>query len=635
MSGDETEWIAERTVSLGAAGFAQDSSQLQAAVAHVEDDLTGKILADKFELTAFLGSGGMSEVYKARHIVTGKVVAVKILHQKLAKDEVTSKRLKQEAQAAGALKHSSILSVHDFGVDSAGTPFLVMDFLDGVSLSDILKKEGPLPLDRFLTIMQQVASALAHAQQQNVVHRDLKPSNIMILKEGKDRAMIVDFGIAKLVDPNNEASQRLTQTGELFGSPLYMSPEQCTGAPVDPRSDVYAMGCVMFEALTGNTPYMGETVFDTIHRHINASPPPLLAPHLEASVRDRMEGIILKCLAKSPTDRYQSAASIEAELRKIELSEASGLVSRIGSAFSLAQAKYLAKRKTNVPLLVISLFSVSALSVVASIVLLFSLIDFNESNERLINKNSIINEYGMATTQLAWMYRESELFLMDRKGSHLRAYKRYNDGTKQTFRRIARLLRGDKEKLAGFNKRKELFEEAMDDVYQELKSMPASQGGISTDFSELMGKMTSFAKLAQKVEKEQVLLFDLQKDESKDLKVEKDRVRTCQQRVLIAGLFAILLNSSVLITMIVYFVRKTPKRIKSLVDSATRPPGSAQLAPTKEDEGVGVENLLQELAGALSEAEQREQALLAKLQKQAVEESVSSTNAKISDADQN
>ncbi|MBX9573637.1 MAG: serine/threonine protein kinase [Candidatus Obscuribacterales bacterium] len=377
MSGDETEWIAEKTVSLGAAGFSQDAAVMNAA--EEEEDLTGKILCDKFELTAFLGSGGMSEVYKARHIVTGKIVAVKILHQKLAKEENTSKRLKQEAQAAGALTHSSILSVHDFGVDSAGTPFLVMDFLDGVSLSDILKKEGPLPLDRFLTIIQQVASALAHAQQQNVVHRDLKPSNIMILKEGKDRAKIVDFGIAKLVDPNNEASQRLTQTGELFGSPLYMSPEQCTGAPVDPRSDIYALGCVMFEALSGKTPHMGETVFDTIHRHINSSPPPLIAAQLEPQVRDRLEGIILKCLAKNPADRYQSAASIEAELRKIELSEASGIISRIGSAWSLAQAKYLAKRKNNVPLLVISLFSVSALSVIASIILLFSLIDYNES----------------------------------------------------------------------------------------------------------------------------------------------------------------------------------------------------------------------------------------------------------------
>lgn len=628
MSGEETEWIAEKTVSIGAGGFSQDPAFIN--VAEEDEDLTGKILCDKFELTAFLGSGGMSEVYKARHIVTGKVVAVKILHQKLAKDETTSKRLKQEAQAAGALTHSSILSVHDFGVDSAGTPFLVMDFLDGVSLSDILKKEGPLPIDRFLTIIQQVASALAHAQQQNVVHRDLKPSNIMILKEGKDRAKIVDFGIAKLVDPNNEVSQRLTQTGELFGSPLYMSPEQCTGTTVDPRSDIYALGCVMFEALSGKTPHMGETVFDTIHRHINSSPPALIAPQLDPRVRDRLEGIILKCLAKNPADRYQSAASIEAELRKIELSEASGIISRIGNAWSLAQAKYLAKRKNNVPLLVISLFSVSALSVMASIILLFSLVDYNESNRRLLNKNSIINQYGLATTHLAWMYREAELYLMERKPEHLKNYAHYNLITRRTFDAIELFLKEEPRKQKSFQKRKKIFEQAMDAVYTELKSLPDDGGG----FSNILTNMKSFASLAVKVEKEQVLLTDLQKEESKDLKSEKRKVDECQKRVLIAGLFSILLNSSVLLTMIAYFVRKTPKGIKSLVDSTSQASTVAGIATGRKDEEVaGMENLLQELAGALSEAEQREKALLSKLQTQPAPEAITSPNAKISDTD--
>lgn len=629
MSGDETEWIAEKTVSLGAAGFSQDAAVMNAA--EEEEDLTGKILCDKFELTAFLGSGGMSEVYKARHIVTGKIVAVKILHQKLAKEENTSKRLKQEAQAAGALTHSSILSVHDFGVDSAGTPFLVMDFLDGVSLSDILKKEGPLPLDRFLTIIQQVASALAHAQQQNVVHRDLKPSNIMILKEGKDRAKIVDFGIAKLVDPNNEVSQRLTQTGELFGSPLYMSPEQCTGAPVDPRSDIYALGCVMFEALSGKTPHMGETVFDTIHRHINSSPPPLIAAQLEPQVRDRLEGIILKCLAKNPADRYQSAASIEAELRKIELSEASGIISRIGSAWSLAQAKYLAKRKNNVPLLVISLFSVSALSVIASIILLFSLIDYNESNRRLLNKNSVINQYGLATTHLAWMYRESELYLMDRKPSHLKNYKHYNLIARRTFKAIELLLKDEPQRYKLFQHRRIIFEQAMDAVYDELKNLPTDDGA---SFSNIFTNMKSFAALAAKVDKEQVLLTQLQSDESKELKIEKQKVDECQTRVSIVGLFSILLNSSVLLTMIAYFVRKTPNRIKTIVDPANNAAGPAAASAIKNDEDVGgLENLLQELAGALSDAEQRERALLKKLQSESPINT--SPNAKINDSEAN
>lgn len=586
---------------------AESSSMPQVKASKQEKNLTGTVLSAKFELLSFIGSGGMSEVYKARNVVTGKIIAVKILHKDKADDESTAQRLKQEAQAAGALKHPNILSIHDFETDESGTSFLVMDFVDGISLSDALKV-GTLKIDRFLSIMQQVASALTHAHEHSVVHRDLKPSNIMLVNDGsKEQAMIVDFGLARLVSADSDA-HRLTQTGELFGSPLYMSPEQCTGSPVGPRSDIYSFGCVMYEALSGKTPFQGDTVFDTIHRQINNPPPPLLVPDLEQNTKERLEGLILKCLAKSPQNRYQTATAIESELRSIQLSTGSDIASRIGNAWGLAQAKYQARKKSNVPLLVVGLFAVTLLSVISSFILLLSLKDYADSDNRLINCNELLNGYGELINHVGSMYRASEEYILDRQPDHLRTFVQYRAASQSVFIRLEALLKGQPKKLKTFRERKHRIEIGVNVIFKTLISLPKESGG----FADFAREVPAFAKLAESLNKGQYVMYVLQGEESVTINKLRKEVQESQKRVLIVGVFTIALNTGVLITMIIYFLRARNKQIKLANQLAQ----SQNLAASsnKDTEIAGLEDLLHELSSSLAQSEQREQQLLKKLQ---------------------
>lgn len=507
------------------------------------EDQTGKILAAKFQLTAFVGSGGMSEVYKARHVITGKAVAVKILHQKRARDEMTVPRLKQEAKTAGALTHNNIVGVHDMEFDDGGTPFLVMDFIEGQSLAETLKNDGPLPLQRFLKIMEQVASALDHAQKQNVVHRDLKPSNIMISSVGeKEQAKIVDFGIAKMINDDVDTFNRLTQTGETFGSPLYMSPEQCTGTPVDPRSDIYSFGCVMYEALSGAPPHNGETVFDTINRHINIPPPELKAPQIgDDAVRKRLEGIILKCLAKSPRDRYQSSAQVEAELRKLDQATGSSALSYIENAWNLVQAKQAARRKTSIPILVSTLLIMSALAIVSSICTVVNVGELHAAYKTASTADRARFEYLKAYVNMNKVYENGQHYVNTRNPIYLTEFYRARKRVAENFEAIDECCAEEPKIQRLYQDTYTAFENGATRFIQLVDELPAESGG------SLFRLAPGMKALVHQTTRLQTRLVDAQNEQQEQLDAVNGKVVLAEHRLWVTSAFALVSNGLVFI----------------------------------------------------------------------------------------
>lgn len=277
------------------------------------------ILSDRYIILSEIGSGGMGRVFKARHKLINRIVAVKVLHEHLLTDSMSKRRFDQEAQAASALTHPNLIAVYDYGFSSTGLPYLVMDFLQGQSLQDLLKEAGHLQPTRFLNIFSQCCAALDHAHKKGVLHRDVKPTNIMLLGEmkGQDFVKIVDFGIAKILPQEGSAEQQLTQTGTIFGSPYYMSPEQCQGEKTDVRSDIYSLGCVMYEALTGKVPFSGENILATLCKHVRESAKPFKEQAPELSIPQELERIVFKALEIAPENRYQTFEELAQDLERI------------------------------------------------------------------------------------------------------------------------------------------------------------------------------------------------------------------------------------------------------------------------------------------------------------------------------
>jgi len=281
--------------------------------AEEEDPFLGSVIDGKYEMTDLLGGGGAGLVYKATHVLMKKTVAVKVLFPHLCMRPEIVRRFQQEAESSSRLSHPNIVSVHDFGVTSQGQPYLVMDYVKGRALDEVLEKYGSLPIDRAVNILEQACDALAHAHSRNVVHRDLKPSNMMLTKgdNGEDVIKVVDFGLAKAFDREGQPIEKLTQTGEVFGSPAYMSPEQCKGLKVDYRTDIYAMGCILFELLSGKMAFTAETAVETLMKQINEAPPQLTIPNADPQFVNRFEEVTLRALAKDPTRRQQSMTELK------------------------------------------------------------------------------------------------------------------------------------------------------------------------------------------------------------------------------------------------------------------------------------------------------------------------------------
>lgn len=279
--------------------------------------IRGKVLVGEYEILSHLGSGAMGAVYKARHTALKKDVAIKVLISTAMADPVRRERFMREARAAAALNHVNLAGVHYVGFTDNNQPFFVMDLLDGQTLEDHLEKHISLTADEFKTIFEQVAKALHHAHSKGIIHRDIKPSNIMLTRDedGKILVKLVDFGIAIYEDESGADANKLTRTGVIIGTPHYMSPEQIEARALTPGSDIYSLGCVMYEALTGNPPFSGASAHATMVLHVSTEPEPINFTTLRSETPQAASGIIMRCLKKNPAERYAVAKDIATALQ--------------------------------------------------------------------------------------------------------------------------------------------------------------------------------------------------------------------------------------------------------------------------------------------------------------------------------
>lgn len=279
------------------------------------DPMIGTLLDGRYLLLSLLGEGGMGYVYRANHVLMDKPVAVKLIHAELAHMEDVAKRFEREAKSSSRLTDPHCITVTDFGRTDDGTLYLVMEVLEGDELDVRLAEQGALPVDETLRIISQILKGLAHAHGQGVVHRDLKPENVFLVEHGdeKDFVKILDFGIAKLAAGGG--SENLTKSGVVFGTPKYLSPEQALGDKSDHRVDLYAVGIMLFELLTGKPPFDAETAMDTLSMHLTKDPPSLAE---YGSFPRGLQEVFNKALAKKPDDRYASAEEFQAAIEALD-----------------------------------------------------------------------------------------------------------------------------------------------------------------------------------------------------------------------------------------------------------------------------------------------------------------------------
>ena len=285
-------------------------TQERASVPAPADPLIGKVLDNRYRIDRSVGEGGMGVVYLATHVTLNKKMAVKVLRHEMARDPDVVARFIQEAQASSAIGHPNIIDISDFGRLPDGAVYFVMEYLEGEPLTDMITGTGGIPLRDAVPIIEMIASALSAAHQRGIVHRDMKPDNVFLISRGHTRnfVKVLDFGIAKV----GGASSKLTKTGMVFGTPHYMSPEQAAGQSVDARTDIYALGVIMYEMCTGKVPFDADTFMGILTKHMFEPPrPPTELGHAELGP---LEPVILKALSKKPEQRYQSMDELLADL---------------------------------------------------------------------------------------------------------------------------------------------------------------------------------------------------------------------------------------------------------------------------------------------------------------------------------
>jgi tRNA A-37 threonylcarbamoyl transferase component Bud32 len=306
------------------------------------DPLVGAALAGRYLIVRRIGEGGMGAVYEAKHTVIGKRVAVKVLLEKFHSNTDFVARLLQEARLASSIGHENIVDVTDFGTTDDGRSFVVMEFLEGEPLAQLVIREAPLPVERCLRIARQVASALSAAHAKGIFHRDIKPENVYLIRRGDaDFVKVVDFGISKAVKQGGEdpaESYRLTHTGLLLGTPLYMSPEQARGEDdLDHRVDIWALGVMLYECLTGEVPFHANNYLGIISQVLThtAAPPSQLRPEL--GIAESVEAVVMRAMEKDRRRRYQTMADLERDLERLLAGD-----QNVGSVISEVPARAVA-----------------------------------------------------------------------------------------------------------------------------------------------------------------------------------------------------------------------------------------------------------------------------------------------------
>ncbi|MBS1992817.1 MAG: serine/threonine protein kinase [Cyanobacteria bacterium SZAS LIN-2] len=296
---------------------------------------TGDIIGDNYKLKELIDRGGMGYVFRAEHLIIGKDYALKILAPDQI-NETTWQRFQSEGKAIAMLDHVNIVKIYNMGVDGGDCPYYVMDLLNGRSLASYIAGKERFTRDEILDIFIQLCSGFGYAHNRGIIHRDVKPGNIILVDEGGSgrRAKIVDFGIAKLTGANQLREQSQTSTGEIFGSPYYMSPEQCLGAQVDERADIYSLGCTLFEAICGRPPFVGETALATVLMHQNA-PTPSLSESSNRPWTAELESVVAKMLMKRPADRYQTMDQVRHDLDRLQQNKAVGALGAEGFRSSI------------------------------------------------------------------------------------------------------------------------------------------------------------------------------------------------------------------------------------------------------------------------------------------------------------
>ena len=275
-------------------------------------DLVGQVIADRYHITKKLGEGGMGAVYLAEHVKMGRQSAIKVMGAGMSHDPEAISRFNREAANASRINHPNVCAVYDFGETEDGTIYLAMEFVEGRTLSAVLKENGSLPLPRAVGLLKQCADGLQAAHDLGIVHRDLKPDNIMIVSpKGREVVKVVDFGIAKA--GTAEPGQQVTKTGLVVGTPEYMSPEQLSGDKVDGRSDIYSLALVFYRMITDTLPFVADTAQETMIKRLTDEPIPLAQARPDASFPPALQAVMDKALARWPQDRYGSATEFAAE----------------------------------------------------------------------------------------------------------------------------------------------------------------------------------------------------------------------------------------------------------------------------------------------------------------------------------
>lgn len=299
------------------------NEQASDALTHISDEsgrreLIGTLWSGRYEIIEWLGSGGMGDVYKVRNRLNDQIRAIKILHQDFLSDRDAVRRFQNEVKAAQRISHNNVIQIIDDGIGDNQLPFLVMEYVQGQSLSAVLRND--ISLESKLQIFQQICSALAAAHRSGVVHRDIKPSNVLIVDSvrGSYVVKVLDFGIAKLMPRSDDGTIAVTATGAVCGSPPYMSPEQCLGQQLDHRSDIYSLGCLMYEVLCGVPPFSGASQMSVMYKHLNEQPPSLKVPELkDIRLVRALDEVVRGALEKEPGRRYQTVEELAKQLASV------------------------------------------------------------------------------------------------------------------------------------------------------------------------------------------------------------------------------------------------------------------------------------------------------------------------------